>query len=46
MNAIALVILFIGAAAAQSTDLGFDYLVLVRQVSLNRGFEAYCRYWL
>lgn len=31
MKAIALVILFLGAAAAQSTDLGFDYLVLVRQ---------------
>lgn len=44
MKAIALVILFLGAAAAQSTDLGFDYLVLVRQASLNRGFEAYCRY--
>jgi hypothetical protein len=33
MEAIALVfVLFMGAVTAQSSNLGFDYLVLVRQV--------------
>ena len=43
MRVIALLLL-LGVVAAQNTNLGFDYFVLVRQVGIELRSKTYCTY--